>query len=719
MAQTIIVDTTPGYRMPTIYYSQGDIGRTFSIDLQSRFGESLPASPTITIQATKPSGLGFSVGSTSVSGAVVTFTVTETMSNEAGRFPAELKIVKNGVTLFTANFYIDCEANAHPEGTTDGDIDHIMPKFMSVTTTTLPAGDSATYSFDANTNTATFGIPKGADGSLASQVLAADYSSSKTYAVGDYVYYSGNLYRCTTAITTAEAWTAAHWTQVALANDVSDVKSDKVPYPIDPDSKYGTSGQVLRTKGNGATEWASVGLPTDEQTAQAVSDWLDNHPEATTTVQDGSLTEAKFSAALKLKAIKDYVTPEMFGAVGDGVADDTDAIKAAVAASDSIMFVNEYKVTDTIYLPGGKNLDIFGTVHYTGAGKLFHISHQFNNIDGHNIGTITGGGGPGTLIYITTTDESGTEKYSYFNKIINITIRESARGIMLYNPETTTASYFNTIDKCTFFDCPIGIELKGYADGNRLNNIVFYNCGVANDLTKASIVFTEDNSKYPMENNISQVFVTNSYDCVCFLINGHFEHNCMSQIIVEPGGNSRSIYSADYSKITRNQFQILGLSYYGIPEKELWASNSLQKTSGYIMNELYAKKMTTPLSRVRCYSNPNVYSENSWIPLLKPSISNLRSMRVSLVVYVYTPNMFVKQYYDPLNTIVYNYNNNLNVTNSALFKIENGTLYFLSQPIYQGTPGLTFKIELTVGSYFDIGAGLDVNYTMESVWSEI
>ena len=226
MAQTIIVDTTPGYRMPTIYYSQGDIGRTFSIDLQSRFGESLPASPTITIQATKPSGLGFSVASTSISGAVVTFTVTETMSNEAGRFPAELKIVKNSGTLFTANFYIDCEANAHPEGTTDGDIDHIMPKFMSVTTTTLPAGDSATYSFDANTNTATFGIPKGADGSLASQVLAADYSSSKTYAVGDYVYYSGNLYRCTTAITTAEAWTSGHWTQVALADDVSDVKSD-------------------------------------------------------------------------------------------------------------------------------------------------------------------------------------------------------------------------------------------------------------------------------------------------------------------------------------------------------------------------------------------------------------------------------------------------------------------------------------------------------------
>ena len=63
------------------------------------------------------------------------------------------------------------------------------------------------------------------------------------------------------------------------------------------------------------------GKPTQEQ----VDNWLDEHPEATTTVQDGSLTDAKFSNDLKLKTIKDYVIPEMFGAVGDGVVDDTTA----------------------------------------------------------------------------------------------------------------------------------------------------------------------------------------------------------------------------------------------------------------------------------------------------------------------------------------------------------------------------------------------------------
>lgn len=37
------------------------------------------------------------------------------------------------------------------------------------------------------------------------------YSASSTYAVGDRVRYGYYTYECTTAITTAEAWNAAHW----------------------------------------------------------------------------------------------------------------------------------------------------------------------------------------------------------------------------------------------------------------------------------------------------------------------------------------------------------------------------------------------------------------------------------------------------------------------------------------------------------------------------
>lgn len=55
--------------------------------------------------------------------------------------------------------------------------------------------------------------------------LAATYSNSALYGVGSYAWYDGKLYKCTTAITTAETWNSAHWTEAKLANDVCDLKS--------------------------------------------------------------------------------------------------------------------------------------------------------------------------------------------------------------------------------------------------------------------------------------------------------------------------------------------------------------------------------------------------------------------------------------------------------------------------------------------------------------
>ena len=47
----------------------------------------------------------------------------------------------------------------------------------------------------------------------------------------------------------------------------------------------------------GGIQWVPRGQPTDAQTAAAISAWLAAHPEATTTVQDGSITAAKLLPA--------------------------------------------------------------------------------------------------------------------------------------------------------------------------------------------------------------------------------------------------------------------------------------------------------------------------------------------------------------------------------------------------------------------------------------
>lgn len=57
----------------------------------------------------------------------------------------------------------------------------------------------------------------------------------------------------------------------------------------------GVNGQIL-TKTNEGVQWSDAGTPTDTQVSEAVSDWLDDHPDATTTVADGSITVEKLDS---------------------------------------------------------------------------------------------------------------------------------------------------------------------------------------------------------------------------------------------------------------------------------------------------------------------------------------------------------------------------------------------------------------------------------------
>lgn len=141
--------------------------------------------------------------------------------------------------------------------------------------------------------------------------LVGSYNESTHYAIGQYVRYGNNVYKCTTA-TSGEAWNPAHWTQVVYADDLYNQLISKM--------------QVY------------------------VNNWLAEHPEATTTVQDNSLTEIKFTNDLKLKTIKEYVTPQMFGAKGDGETDDTEAIQNALNTENGVIFF-----PDGVYLINSEN----------------------------------------------------------------------------------------------------------------------------------------------------------------------------------------------------------------------------------------------------------------------------------------------------------------------------------------------------------------------------
>ena len=78
--------------------------------------------------------------------------------------------------------------------------------------------DSAIQNVKLNGDTLTKDANNNVDVSL-EHIVASLYSSSSTYDVGNYVLHGTTLYRCTTAISTAEDWNANHWTATTIAND--------------------------------------------------------------------------------------------------------------------------------------------------------------------------------------------------------------------------------------------------------------------------------------------------------------------------------------------------------------------------------------------------------------------------------------------------------------------------------------------------------------------
>lgn len=90
-----------------------------------------------------------------------------------------------------------------------------------------------------------------------------------------------------------------------ISNEVSRAANSealKVNKPVE--SPNGRAGQLLRSNGDGTTDWVDEGAPTDTQVETAVTNWLDEHPEATTTVEDDSLTPNKLIPDLKKKVTR-------------------------------------------------------------------------------------------------------------------------------------------------------------------------------------------------------------------------------------------------------------------------------------------------------------------------------------------------------------------------------------------------------------------------------
>lgn len=119
-----------------------------------------------------------------------------------------------------------------------------------------------------------------------------------------------------------------------LENRIGDDEYDitqRIPYPVAPYSKYGTSGQVLSTNADGSTQWQNPIVPTDTQAETYINAWLDAHPDAVTTLDDGEVVT---------RFIADGAVTDAKLAQTDGVLSEVNGIQSHANVSKTYPFDN-------------------------------------------------------------------------------------------------------------------------------------------------------------------------------------------------------------------------------------------------------------------------------------------------------------------------------------------------------------------------------------------
>lgn len=210
------------------------------------------------------------------------------------------------------------------------------------------------------------------------------------------------------------------------------------------DSK--ATGNSIDSLKNDLNELQNGGYVADQQQiGQKVNAWLDEHPEATTTVQDNSLTLDKFTNELKLYTKKDYVTPQMFGAKADGVTNDSKAIQDAIDSGTTVFLpkgiynIGENTLNFSTFDQGHSYsfiMDINAVINYSGTNCAIKILKY--GISEFKIGTINAKNGDG----INTVSDHYTNGGGYLT-IIGGLIKAGKNAIIAGTSYTT--GYSNEI----------------------------------------------------------------------------------------------------------------------------------------------------------------------------------------------------------------------------------------------------------------------------------
>ena len=557
---------------PSVKVSQGDINRTIGFRIYEGARAYIPGSnDAVIITGTKPSGLGFTE-TCQINGTLITVATTTAMTQESGKIDAELRISNGTYDIGTANFVLYVEPAPHQAGTTDGTTEEARTVLEQ----------------------------------------CAQYAQEAQAAAGEVPSHVHDLVDAAVADKMEEIEDAVQSVTDASTQAVTDINAagEEVIESI-PADYTALSTQVSQLQAD-LIDLQGGGYIADQQKiSERINSWLNEHPEATTTVQDGSLTETKLSDSLKKLVLKDYVTPEMFGAVGDGVTDDYNAISDAINNEEGrcVYFSNKtYLTSQSISLTKNPIIND-GVIKYSGTDYALILSPS-TAIDGayYNLGNITALNGNclkldstnGWMQYITfdflrlVCSATGNCVYAkvvgnnWINEIrfLNGRFYGALNGVYIDHSEKASALYTShwTFDKVGFEGVTNGLNIP-----DKVLRTSFTNCRAEESLT--NVVFSRANT----------FLINQSIVWFGTIANGNYWKNCNNYVVTFLSGfiNERGVSVSIYPIVFKDNM------LYGIPYDG--GENGVVANYGAYSYDAETTIQTVDFKDVYDYSTLNTY----------------------------------------------------------------------------------------------------------------
>ena len=330
---------------------------------------------------------------------------------------------------------------------------------------------------------------------------------------------------------------------------------------------------------------------------------LDNSSVTSAKIADGTIVNADVNASAAIAAtklsftqsgtgatartvdskLKDVVSVKDFGAVGDGVTDDTAAFTNAIAASNHVIVpIGTYAVGSMIELGAGKTLQLQATatiIRKTSISAstdpviwLKGIRAQVLGAGQHSSSIQTENACPKGVVRIGHEDMSSSHDNVTYCTLADIGIFGSIDGgqtsgspdiaVYMVSKRGTHSSYFHSVRNLRIGQTNCGILLQGDANANNITGITGQNIGNAGVSLYRAMLFVHGCA----DNRISDFFFHLSSNTDFMVIedlssggdNYVSSMNSFNNMVCEQGGTGRWLVANASCTATYNYIQGIG-----------------------------------------------------------------------------------------------------------------------------------------------------------------